>query len=133
MATIPEPFLDLVSPEKKALAVLATVMPDGSPQATPVWFDYTDGKLRVNTARGRVKERNMREGAKVALSIVDPQNPYRHIQVRGHVAVATEEGADDHINSLAKKYLDKDVYPFRRPEEVRVKYVIEPDSISHMP
>lgn len=114
---------------KKPLAALATVMPDGSPQLTPVWFDFDGVRLRVNTARGRVKERNMQEGAHVALMIVDPDNPYRYVQVRGRVAVATESGADEHIDSLTRKYLGKDRYPFRGPGEVRVRYEIEPMSV----
>lgn len=131
MATIPDKYNDLLH-EKKPLAILATVMPDGSPQATPVWFDVADGKVRVNTARGRVKDKNMSTNAKVALSIVDPENPYRHLQIRGTIVQATEEGADAHIDSLAKKYLGQDKYPFRQPNEVRVMYVIEPSSISGM-
>ena len=82
-------------------------MPDGTPQVTPVWFDYTGGVIRVNSAKGRTKVRNMKEGAPVALSIVDPENPYRYLQVRGKVTRVIE-GASAHINSLAKKYLDKD-------------------------
>jgi PPOX class probable F420-dependent enzyme len=131
MAGIPDTYLDLVQ-QKKAFAGLATVMADGSPQVTPVWFDYTDGKVRVNTAKGRVKSRTLRVGAPVALTIVDPDNPYRYIQVRGRVARTMEEGADAHIDSLAKKYLDKDTYPFRQPGEVRVMYEIEPTSVSAM-
>src|ERR1700694_4865224 len=104
MAAIPDKYLDLLQ-HKKAFANLATVMPDGSPQVTPVWFDYNDGTIRVNTAKGRVKARNMTEGAPVALAIMDPDNPYRHIQVRGRVRRATEQGADAHIDSLANKYL----------------------------
>ena|SRR5437773_1633252 len=131
MAAIPDKYLDLLT-NKKPLANLATLMPDGSPQVTPVWFDYKDGKVRVNTARGRIKDRNMSRNPKVALSIVDPDNPYRHIAIRGRVSASTEEGADAHIDSLAKKYLDKDKYPFRQPGEVRVTYVIEPESCSPM-
>ena len=125
---IPEKYLDLFT-TKKAFAALATLQPDGSPQNTPVWFDYADGKIRVNTARGRVKARNMTVGSRVALAILDPENPYRYVQVRGAVTGLTEEGADAHIDSLAKKYLGKDKYPFARPEEVRVLYTIEPLSV----
>jgi hypothetical protein len=96
MAAIPTEYLDLLQ-QKTASAHLATIMSDGTPQITPVWFDYTNGKLRVNSAKGRVKVRNMREGTPVALSILD------------HV---TEEGASAHIDSLAKKYLGKDEYPW---------------------
>jgi PPOX class probable F420-dependent enzyme len=102
MVEIPAAFQDLLT-GKKALAHLATLMPDGSPQVTPVWYDYTGGKIRENTAKGRVKARNMKAGAPVALSIMDPDNPYRHIQIRGRVRRAVEEGADRHIYVLAKK------------------------------
>jgi PPOX class probable F420-dependent enzyme len=129
--TIPEKYLPILT-EKKALAHLATVMPDGSPQVTPVWFAYENGKFVVNTARGRIKDRNMTKNAKVALSIVDPDNAYAHIAVRGKIVKATEEGADANIDALAKKYLGKDKYPFRQPGEVRVLYEIEPISVSAM-
>lgn len=125
MAEIPAAFMDLMT-QKAPLAHLATLQPDGSPQVTPVWFDYTNGVIRVNTAKGRVKARNMSVGSKVALSIVDPDNIYRHIQIRGTVSKQTEAGADAHIDSLAKKYLGKDTYPFRQPGEVRVMYEITP-------
>jgi PPOX class probable F420-dependent enzyme len=131
MALIPDNYLDLLQ-QKKAFAGLATVMADGSPQVTPVWFDYTDGKIRVNTAKGRVKSRTLRPGAPVALAIMDPDDPYRYVQIRGRVARAVEAGADAHIDSLAKKYLGKDTYPFRQPGEVRVTYEIEPVSVSGM-
>ena len=126
--TIPEKYLDLFT-AKKALASIATVMPDGSPQVTPVWFDYTNGKIRINTARGRVKARNMKVGVKVALAIIDPDNPYRYVGIRGPVVAETENGADAHIDSLAKKYLGQDKYPFRQPGEKRVTYEIEPASV----
>ena len=125
MAVIPDKYLDLLE-QKKAFAHLATIMPDGSPQVTPVWFDYTGGMIRVNTAKGRVKARNLREGAPVALSILDPDNAYRYIQIRGRVKRVVEQGADQHIDSLAKKYIGKDKYPWGQPGEVRVMYEIEP-------
>jgi PPOX class probable F420-dependent enzyme len=131
MTAIPEKYLDLLQ-QKKAFASLATAMPDGSPQVTPVWFDYKDGVIRVNTAKGRVKARNMKEGAPVALSIMDPDNAYRYIQVRGKVRRVTENGADAHIDSLAKKYIGQDKYPWRRPGETRVIYEIEPAKASGM-
>lgn len=131
MAQIPAAFQDLMT-NPKAFAHLATVNPDGAPQVTPVWFDFNGGRLRVNSAKGRVKTRNMKEGAKVALSILDPDNAYRYIQVRGTVSRATEQGGDAHIDALAKKYLGKDSYPFRRPGEVRVIFEIEPTGIDTM-
>ncbi|HVB83005.1 MAG TPA: PPOX class F420-dependent oxidoreductase [Candidatus Binataceae bacterium] len=126
MAAIPEQYLDLLSPGKKSFAHLATLMKDGSPQVTPVWMDYTDGMIRVNTARGRVKDRNLKVGSRVALSISDPDNPYRYVQVRGKVVKETEQGADAHIDSLAKKYMGVDSYPYRNAAEKRVIYFIEP-------
>ena len=131
MVAIPEKYLDLLL-HKKAFAHLATVMPDGSPQVTPVWFDYTNGKIRINTARGRVKAKNMKVGSKVALAIVDPENVYRYIGIRGPVIAEDEKSADAHIDSLAKKYLNQDKYPFRTPGEQRVTYVIEPASVHVM-
>ena len=128
MAAIPEKYSDLLAPDKKAFAHLATLMKDGSPQVTPVWLDYTDGMIRVNTARGRVKDRNLTVGSRVALSIQDPENPYRYVQIRGKVAKETEQGADVHIDSLAKKYMGVDSYPFRNAAEKRVIYYIEPTS-----
>ncbi|HLG44866.1 MAG TPA: TIGR03618 family F420-dependent PPOX class oxidoreductase [Reyranella sp.] len=113
MPEIPSIYMDLLT-EKKALAHLATVMPDGSPQNTPVWFDYTDGKIRVNSAVGRVKRRNMKMGAKVALSISDPDNPDRDVQLRDTVTrVRQDDVATAHIDQLAFKYLglDKNRYP----------------------
>ena len=131
MVDIPAGYLDLLQ-QKASFANLATIMPDGTPQVTPVWFDYANGKIRVNSVKGRVKTRNMREGAPVALSILDPENPYRYIQIRGRVEHVTEDGASAHIDSLAKKYLGKDKYPFSRPGEVRVLFEIEPAAVQVM-
>src|ERR1700679_1826224 len=131
MAIIPEAYLDLLE-KKVTFANLATVLKDGSPQVTPVWFDYTAGKIRVNTARGRVKSRTLKEGAHVALAILDPENPYRYIQIRGTVVSETEKGADAQIDALAKKYLGQDKYPFRQAGEVRVIFEIEPTSAQAM-
>ena len=129
-AQIPDKYRDLFA--KQAFANLGTLMPDGGPQVTPVWVDYDNGFIRVNSAKGRVKDKNMRRNKKVALAISDPENPYRHIAVQGHVAEITEQGADAHIDSLAKKYLGKDKYPFRQPGEVRVIYKIRPEKVVAM-
>ncbi|MGH7373359.1 MAG: TIGR03618 family F420-dependent PPOX class oxidoreductase, partial [Candidatus Rokuibacteriota bacterium] len=130
MANIPDGYKDIL--QKKAFANLATVSSDGSPQVTPVWVDYDGTHIRFNTAKGRVKDRNLRRNPKVALSIQDPDNPYRYLQVRGRVADVTESGADAHIDSLAKKYLGQDKYPYRQPGEVRVIYKIAPDRVQTM-
>jgi len=126
--TIPNKYLDLFN--KKAFANLATLMPDGQPQVTPVWCDYDGQHLLINTAKGRQKDRNMQRDPHVALSIMDPDNPYRYLEVRGRVAEATEQGADEHINRMAKKYLGLDQYPYRQPGEVRVLYKIQPEHTS---
>jgi len=123
--SIPDRFIDLFS--KKAFAHLATLMPDGSPQVTPVWVDYQDGFVLVNSARGRQKDRNMRRDARVAIAILDPDNPYRYLQVRGRVVEITEVGADAHIDKMALKYLGREKYPNRRPGEIRVIYKIQPE------
>ena len=125
-----EKYSDLF--KKKAFANLSTLMQDGSPQVTPVWCDYDGKHVRVNSARGRVKDKNIRRDPRVALAIVDPENPYRYMEIRGKVVEVTEKGADDHINSLSEKYLGNPVYPFRQPGEVRVVYKIEPEKISSM-
>ncbi len=127
--SIPPEFLDLVT-TKKAFANLATVMPNGSPQVTPVWFDFDGRYLRVNSARGRVKDKNMRRDPRVALSILDPDNPYRYLEIRGRVIKITEDGAVEHTNLLAKKYLGAERNPSRRPDQVRVMYVIEPRRVA---
>ena len=131
MTAIPDKYLDLLE-RKKAFAALATTMPDGSPQVTPVWFDYKDGIVRVNTAKGRVKARNLKAGAAVALAVIDPDNPYRYIQIRGRVRRVLRRGGGSHVDSLAKKYLGKDKYPNAAPGEVRIMCEIEPAAASGM-
>ncbi len=128
---IPDKYKDLLS-GKKAFAALATLMPDGTPQVTPVWFDYDGRNLLFNSARGRQKDKNVRKDSRVTLTILDPENPYRYVEVRGRVTDITQEGADEHINKMAKKYLDKDVYPFRQPGEVRVLYTVRPEKVQGM-
>ena len=112
---------------KQSFANLATLMPDGAPQVTPVWVDVDEDDILINTAEGRLKARNMREDPRVALSVPDPDDPYRALIVRGRVVEMTDEGADEHIDALAKKYLGEDRYPFRQPGEERVKVRIEPE------
>jgi PPOX class probable F420-dependent enzyme len=111
---------------------VATVGADGAPQVTPVWIDHDGRYIRFNTARGRVKTNNLERSPKIALSIQDPENPYRYIQVRGRVAEVTEKGADEHIDALAKKYLGQDRYPYRQPGEVRVTVKVTPEKIQSM-
>ena len=115
--------------DKKTFAHLATVMPDGSPQVSPIWIDHEGGYIVINSAKGRVKDRNIRKNSTVAISMVDPDNPYQFAMVRGRVVEITEKSADQHIDRMAKKYLGKDKYPFRSPTEVRVIYKVLPDRV----
>lgn len=131
MSAIPEGFSDLLT-TKKAFASLATINADGTPQVTPVWFDWDGSRIRINTAKGRVKDKNLRRTPTMALSIVDPDNPYRYVQIKGRVAAVTESGADAHIDALSKKYLGQDRYPYRKPGEARVIFTIAPDRVQTM-
>lgn len=129
--TIPANFQDLVT-TRPTFAHLATVMPDGSPQVTPVWFSFDGTHILLNSARGRVKDRNMRARPQVAMSILDPDNAYRYLQIIGRVVEITEEGADAHIDALARKYIGQDRYPWRGPTEVRVIYKVLPGKVQTM-
>ncbi len=125
MKSIPESHHDLLKDEKKAFLYLATLMPDGSPQVTPIWFN-TDGEyILINSAKGRVKDRNMRLRPRIALCIADPANAYRYLQIRGKIVEITEQGADEHIDALAFKYQGLSKYPYRQPGEVRVRYKVQ--------
>jgi PPOX class probable F420-dependent enzyme len=125
---IPESAPDLVAFEKPAFAVLATVMPDGRPQATPVWFDVQDEYFRANTTRGRIKDFNMSVRGAVALAILDPDNPYRYLHVQGEVICQTVEGARAHLDHLALKYHGVERYPNPTEGQTRVICTIEPES-----
>lgn len=127
MNGIPESHRDLLT--GVTFAHLATLMKDGSPQVTPVWVDVDGDIVVFNSAEGRVKTRNLERDGRVALSIQDPKNPYRYLQIRGRVIERTHDGADAHIDQLAKKYLGQDSYPWRSPSEKRVIFRIEPTSV----
>jgi PPOX class probable F420-dependent enzyme len=129
-SVIPSSHADLF--EKKSFAHLATLMPGGQPQVTPVWVDYDGHHVLINTAEGRQKDKNLQKDERVALSILDPENPYRYLEVRGRVAERSLQGADAHIDAMALKYLGQDKYPYRRPTEVRVIYKIEPEHVTSM-
>ena len=128
MNLLPKEFHDLLNDETKAFAFLATIMPDGSPQVTPIWFN-TDGQyILINTAKGRQKDRNMRARPQVAVTILDPKRPYRYIQIRGEIIGSTEDGAANHISVLSRKYRGHD---FKIPKgQVRVTYKILPQHVS---
>ena len=130
MAPIPDQYKDLFT--KRAFASLATVMPNGAPQVTPVWCDYDGKHIIINTAKGRQKDKNLRRDPRVSLALIDPDNPYRYAEIRGRVVEVTEQGANAHIDKMAKKYLDKDKYPFAQPGEVRVLFKVEPEKVVGM-
>jgi PPOX class probable F420-dependent enzyme len=127
---IGQEYLDLF--DKKAFGHLATIMPDGSPQVTPVWIDYDGKHVCFNSALGRVKDRNVRRDPRVSISIQDPANPYRYLEVRGRVVQITQVGADEHANKLSQKYVGKAVYAKKSPDEIRVLYKIAPQKVTSM-
>ncbi len=108
---------------------LATLMPDGSPQVSPVWVDVDGDRILVNSAEGRSKPRNVRRDTRVAISIYNQENPYSSAFIRGRVVEITHDGADEHIDKLAKKYLGQDKYPYHQPGDQRVILVIEPEHV----
>ena len=121
--------------EGKNFAFLATLMRDGSPQVTPTWVDIdkNNDTILVNTARGRIKHRNISRDPRVAVSLIDSSNPYDMVTVRGRVVEQIRgKNADEHIDKLAKKYLDKEKYPRRRPGEERELLKIKPELVARM-
>ena len=116
--------------EDKNFAFVATLMKDGSPQITPTWVDIDKNIILINTAEGRLKQRNIKRDPRIAVSIVDRNNPYRMVTIRGKVIEQTTEGADEHIDKLAKKYLEVDKYPFRTPGEKRIILKVIAEKIS---
>ncbi len=124
---IPQKYMDLF--DKKAFGHLATLMPDGSPQVTPVWVAYDGEHVLVNTARGRQKVENVERDPRVSIEIQDPDNGYNYVQVRGRVVEITEEGADQLIDNLSEKYTGNPVYQNRTPGMVRVTLKIEPEHV----
>jgi PPOX class probable F420-dependent enzyme len=122
--TFPADFLDLLKDETRALLYLATIMPDGSPQLTPVWFSTDGAEILINTNEGRTKDKNMKARPRVAIVIQDPANPDRYLGMRGDVVGFTREGADAHINRLSLKYYGK---PWTYKEgQRRIIYRIKP-------
>jgi len=125
--SIPESHRDIIT--GKNFAHVATLMPNGSPQVTPVWIDIDGETILFNTSLGRQKDRNLDRDGRVALSIHDQGNPYRYIQIRGVVESKSTDGADEHIDKMAKKYMDQDKYPFRSAADTRVIYRIRPEHV----
>lgn len=129
MDKIPESHRDLLTDAKRAFAFLGTQMANGAIQVTPVWFNISGEYILVNTARGRIKDKNMRVRPDVTLCISDPSNPYRYLQVRGRVVDFTEKGGNDHIDSLSAKYTGNPKYQNYQPGMVRVIYKISPEKV----
>ena len=110
------------------VGAVTTLRKDGSPHTTVVWVDYDDGTVRFNTAVGRAKERHLRDDPRVSVTVVDPSNAYKWVSVTGRGELTTD-GADEHINKLTKKYIDKDEYPFRGPGEQRIMIRVTPERV----
>jgi PPOX class probable F420-dependent enzyme len=129
MSQITEPVAQLL--EGKNFAYASTLMKDGSPQVTPTWVDIEKygNSILINTAEGRIKHKNVSRDPRVAISISDHNNPYNMVSIRGRVIKQITEGADEHTNRLAKKYLGVDKYPFRSPSEKRVILRIKPEKV----
>jgi PPOX class probable F420-dependent enzyme len=125
---IPKGYADLLSPERRSFADLALVLADGTPQVTPVWFEWDGELIVINTARGRVKDKVLHRHPVVAMLIADPANYYRYIQIKGPVVFESEEGAYEHICGLQQKYRGDRNYPMR-PGETRVIYKIKPEKV----
>ena len=111
-------------------ATLVTLMPDGSPQASTMWVDREGDHIRFNTAEGRAKPRNIDRDPRVAVSIFATDDPYQAFSIRGRVIEKRLEGADEHIDSLAAKYLGVAEYPYRVPGQVRITYLVEVDRVA---
>lgn len=129
MAEIPADATHLL--EGQHFAHIATLKDDGSPQVSPVWIDHEDGLVTFNTAEGRLKTDNLKRDPRVAISIVNQENPYEHLLIQGKVTEITSEGADENIDALAKRYMGVDEYPLRQPGEQRVIVKIEPEKVTH--
>jgi hypothetical protein len=128
--TIPERYLDLAT--KPYVAMLATILPNGTPQVTPIWFKFDGKHFTFNTAKGRLKAKAIQKNAYVALAILDPQNPYRYLQVRGAIVASNETEGRAHINELSQHYTGNAIYSFGPPDEVRIKYYMLPEHIQGM-
>jgi PPOX class probable F420-dependent enzyme len=128
VASLPESAKKMLS--GKNFAHIATLMADGSPQVTPVWIDHDGDTILFNTAEGRLKHKNLERDGRVALSVIDQENPYVSLVVRGRVKAIRHEGADEHIDALAKRYMGVDEYPLRTPGEVRIIIEIEPEKVA---
>jgi len=127
---IPEEFADLL--DKKAFWHIATIGPDGSPQSSPVWAGWDGEHLKFSLTRGRRKFHNLEANPEIAASATDPDNPYRYLEIRGRVVAVEDDPSLDFINSMAKKYMDLDKYPYHQAGDERVVMIVEPTHTTHM-
>lgn len=129
-SVIPEKYADIL--DSKSLAHIATIGPNGAPQNNPVWFDWDGSQVKFSQTKTRQKYKNLQRDSRISLSIVDPENPYRYLELRGQVSKVEEDPENEFINAMAKKYLDKDIYPFHQPGDERVVLYVEPEHATHM-
>jgi PPOX class probable F420-dependent enzyme len=127
---IPVGYEDLL--ESTALAHVATLGPHGEPQSNPVWFDWDGEHVKFSQTKARQKYRNLQRDPRIALSIVDPENPYRYLEIRGEVTRVEEDPNIDFISSMAKKYLGLDRYPYHQPGDERVVVFVRPEHTNQM-
>jgi PPOX class probable F420-dependent enzyme len=130
MVQIPEKYVDILN--TKSVAHIATIGPNGEPQSTPVWFSWDGQHILFSLTKGRQKYRNVARDPQIALSITDPKNLYRYLEIRGKVVRIDEDPKLEFINSMAKKYLGVDTYPWNQPGDERVVIVIEPEHTTFM-
>lgn len=119
--------------DKKVFAFVTTLNPDGSPQTTPVWVDHDGERIRFNTARGRIKARNLERDPRISVAMVDPDDPYTRVLIVRGTARLLDEGAEEHIDRLTKKYTGQDTFPWRVPGQRRVTIEVIPDRITDTP
>jgi PPOX class probable F420-dependent enzyme len=128
---ISEPVSNII--KQRNFAFLATLSKDGSPQVTPTWIDIDDTTILVNTAEGRIKQKNVSRDPRVSISLVDEENPYSMVTIKGRVIEQTNDGADEHIDKLAKKYLNIDKYPGHSSSIKRIILKIKPEKVFYLP
>jgi PPOX class probable F420-dependent enzyme len=129
-AVIPGKYADIL--EKVAFANIATIGPHGEPQNNPVWFEWGGERLKFSQTKGRQKYKNLQREPRLAVSIIDPDNPYRYLELRGRVVEVEEDLDNAFIDKMAKKYLDADEYPYHQPGDERIVVYVEPEHATHM-
>lgn len=129
---IPDTYADLLEWETRSFAHVATVGPGGEPHSSPVWFDWDGESIKFSLTTGRQKYRNLEKDRRISLSIIDPENDYRYVEVRGELVEVEPDSNIDFISRMAKKYIDEDRYPWHREGDERVVMVVRPVKVSGM-